>query len=154
MHALITDKAVIQYPYSINELRRDNPGVSFPSSPSDELLAYFDVQRIFFTLAPSTLAGEVCEESLPAFNDKDDRWVQVWTVRDLTPDELASQNLLLGSEIRAQRNALLAGCDWIVIKAIESGASVPSQWAAYRQDLRDISGQENFPITVVWPIAP
>ena len=45
------------------------------------------------------------------------------------------------AELRRQRDALLAETDWIVIKARESNATVPSAWKTYRQALRDLTTQ-------------
>jgi hypothetical protein len=56
--------------------------------------------------------------------------------------------------VRASRDTLLAECDWVAIKAFETGTPVSSQWAAYRQALRDITTQEGFPWTVEWPVQP
>lgn len=60
----------------------------------------------------------------------------------------------LALQVRAQRAAMLAACDWVVARATEQGAPVPSAWATYRQALRDIPEQEGFPATVVWPAQP
>lgn len=45
------------------------------------------------------------------------------------------------TELRRQRDVLLAETDWIVIKARESNATVPSAWKTYRQALRDLTTQ-------------
>ena len=45
------------------------------------------------------------------------------------------------TELRRQRDALLAETDWIVIKARESNATVLSAWKTYRQALRDLTTQ-------------
>ena len=45
------------------------------------------------------------------------------------------------TELRRQRDALLAETDWIVIKARENNANVPSAWKTYRQALRDLTTQ-------------
>ena len=42
------------------------------------------------------------------------------------------------TELRRQRDVLLAETDWIVIKARESNANVPSAWKTYRQALIEI----------------
>jgi hypothetical protein len=52
---------------------------------------------------------------------------------------------------RAQRNAMLAACDWTQL------ADAPVDdlaWATYRQALRDIPDQAGFPASVEWPVAP
>ena len=53
--------------------------------------------------------------------------------------------------VRRSRNAKLEETDWIVIKALETGAAVPADVAAKRQALRDITTQSGFPWTVTWP---
>lgn len=55
---------------------------------------------------------------------------------------------------RGTRDRLLADCDWIVVKAVESGQTVPTEWATYRQALRDLPQQIGFPTTIVWPVKP
>ena len=55
--------------------------------------------------------------------------------------------------VKQQRARLLAGSDWLVTKAAESGQSVPPEWIAYRQALRDITLQSD-PWAIVWPVAP
>jgi hypothetical protein len=43
------------------------------------------------------------------------------------------------SNLRAKRDALLNETDYIVIKAKETGATIPTAWKTYRQALRDIT---------------
>jgi hypothetical protein len=55
------------------------------------------------------------------------------------------------AEMRADRNARLSATDWTQV------ADAPvskTDWAAYRQALRDITGQQGFPWTVDWPTQP
>lgn len=79
---------------------------------------------------------------------------QVFTVvvANKTQEELDSQNASLAAQVRAQRNTLLADCDWT------QGRDIPKElslvWANYRQALRDIPTQEGFPANVTFPIKP
>ena len=53
--------------------------------------------------------------------------------------------------VRQERNALLSASDWTQV------ADAPvdqAAWAAYRQELRDVTSQEAFPAEVTWPVAP
>lgn len=60
-----------------------------------------------------------------------------------TPEQLAS-------EIRAERNRLLSETDWRFRSDL-----MPSQaWIDYCQALRDITAQESFPQSVLWPTEP
>ena len=78
---------------------------------------------------------------------------EVFTVQveSLTEDEIASATSSKASQMRSNRNRLLADCDWTQI----SDATVDKAiWATYRQELRDISSQAGFPWEITWPTQP
>jgi hypothetical protein len=52
--------------------------------------------------------------------------------------------------VRAGRNKLLAQCDWTQLSDAPVDAAA---WAAYRQELRDITTQAD-PFDIVWPTLP
>lgn len=58
------------------------------------------------------------------------------------------------AQVRSQRDSKLAATDWVVVKAVETGTAVPSDVAAERQQLRDITAQPGFPWAVQWPTQP
>jgi hypothetical protein len=61
-----------------------------------------------------------------------------------TSEELAAQ-------ARLRRNDMLTVSDWTQMP----DAPVDRQaWAAYRQALRDVTGQDGFPLNIIWPTAP
>ena len=152
MHALIENDVVKQYPYGIEQLKRANPNVSFPKNVSDTLLSSFGMQRVFFSTQPSLTDTQVLEEGSPVFSTEDQRWTQVWTVRDMTPEEVSSREEGQASSVRGQRDSLLVQSDWTQGKDIPDNVS--STWAVYRQALRDIPGQTGFPWVVEWPTQP
>ena len=45
--------------------------------------------------------------------------------------------------LREERDEYLKSCDWVVIKAIETGVAVPNDWKTYRQTLRDLPENVN-----------
>ncbi len=53
-------------------------------------------------------------------------------------------------EVRTDRNKRLADCDWTQLPDAPVDTAA---WAAYRQELRDITAQPD-PFNIVWPIAP
>jgi hypothetical protein len=55
-------------------------------------------------------------------------------------------------QIRIKRNKLLAACDWTQVNDVPAATS--QKWSTYRQELRDITKQQNFPVNVVFPVAP
>ena len=71
------------------------------------------------------------------------------------PDEVINdeENLMA---LRARRNEMLAGSDWIVIREREEGGVVSNfaDWKEYRQKLRDITKTYKSLEDVKWPTAP
>lgn len=55
------------------------------------------------------------------------------------------------AEARAQRNALLAASDW---SQLPDAPVDQAAWAAYRQALRDVPAQDDFPANIAWPQNP
>jgi len=79
------------------------------------------------------------QDAMPA-QDSDGNWMLGWTLEPLTAEEA-----------RALRDSLLVACDWTQV------ADAPvdqAAWAAYRQELRDVTAQAGFPDAVVWPVKP
>jgi hypothetical protein len=89
-YALITDGAVAQYPYGFQQLRNDNPQVSFPSNPDDAKLAEFGVHRVQPTAQPAhdPITQNVIEGT-PVLVDG--QWSQVWTVEAATAEQIAER---------------------------------------------------------------
>lgn len=79
-------------------------------------------------------------------------WVYTVIVEPKSQQELDADQEAQATEVRAKRNRLLAECDWTQGKDISDTISQP--WAAYRQQLRDITLQPEFPWTVQWPSKP
>ena len=71
------------------------------------------------------------------------------------PDEVVNDEENLMS-LRARRNEILAGSDWIVIREREEGGTVKNfaDWKEYRQKLRDITNTYKTLAKVKWPTAP
>jgi len=61
---------------------------------------------------------------------------------------------ILKIEVIQKRNNLLTASDWVVVKAMDQGTTVPENWQTYRQQLRDITQQSGYPFTVIWPTPP
>ena len=79
---------------------------------------------------------------------------QVFTVEvaDKTEEELAADVAIEAASIRATRDQLLKDSDWTQVTDIPFTKAVKTSWANYRQALRDITVQAEFPTTVAWPI--
>lgn len=76
-------------------------------------------------------------------------WTQNYIVTDLDADASAAKVGAQWIVIRAERNKLLANCDWTQLPDAPVDAAA---WAVYRQALRDITEQPN-PFSILWPEA-
>jgi hypothetical protein len=139
------------YPYSIGQLRKDNPNTSFPKSIPDEMLAAYGVHSVTVLNAPvyDEATQRIEQDAQPT--ERDGQWAIRWTVTDLSAEELAAKSNEKAAGVRMQRDRLLAACDWTQV------ADAPvdqAAWATYRQALRDITAQAGFPDNVTWPTKP
>ena len=74
----------------------------------------------------------------------------------LTSDEIAAVVVATKLKNRTERDMLLSACDWVAVKALEAGTSVPSAWVTYRTALRDITSHSDWPDLDAgdWPTSP
>lgn len=151
MHVKITNGQIDQYPYTVGNLRRDNPQTSFPKRIPDEMLAEWGVYPVNPTPAPpyDQRTQQLEQNGQPHLEQ--DQWFLGWTVKDKTAEEVQQYDDNVAASVRNQRNALLTASDWTQV------ADAPVDqvaWAEYRQALRDVTTQEGFPHNVVWPVKP
>lgn len=126
--------------YTIGQLRRDNPQVSFPRDIPNALLASYDVYPVTQAAVPDHDAlTQTVAASTPALVDG--VWTQDWTVTS-RPDA--------ADRVRGRRTSLLSETDYMAL----SDSTLTPEWAAYRQALRDVPEQPGFPFSVVWPSKP
>lgn len=148
------------YPYSIGQLRKDNPNTSFPSLISDETLASYGVYVVTVADDPTydQSTHKLERATLPV--EVNGGWVLQCNAVPLSAEEISVRRLAGEAKVRDERDSLLAATDWVVVRGAEmasiSGASVsvPQEWLDYRQSLRDITAQAGFPFSVVWPTKP
>jgi hypothetical protein len=103
------------------------------------------------TLYKLTKEGRVplTEEELQEYHAKNAEWA-------------AGSDARAAEKARTKRDALLAECDWVTVKAVDQnaqdslGIQVPQVWLTYRQALRDITSHANFPnlTETDWPTKP
>lgn len=96
---------------------------------------------------------EKAVEGTPVKNEAG-MWLQNWTVRPMTDEERAAHDDNKAALIRMARHNKLTMCDWTHTTDSTLPAEKKAEWAAYRQQLRDITTQPGFPWDVVWPDEP
>jgi len=110
---------------------------------------------------PQATGGTVYQYSMrQGVEQIGDKWYTKYVLGPIfaTPEEEAAYKARLDDEqasrIRAERNVKLAACDWTQVNDAPFDDTGKAAWAAYRQALRDISGQAGFPWSVEWPKEP
>jgi hypothetical protein len=139
---------IINYPYTINELRVAFPNVSLPENLTDASLIEWDMYVVTPTPMPTNYTKNITEGTPILTNGV---YYQSWNQTAATQSEI---NYRLENQwfiVREIRNELLVECDWTQL------ADIPSEtkaiWSQYRQSLRDITSQTN-PFSITWPVKP
>ena len=142
------DDNVVRYPYTLTDLKRDNPGTSFTKTVGNETAAAFNCFLVTPT-DPPAYDHTVNLERTAALQSTE--WVEQWFTTPATSEEIAQRISNEEELVRSQRNRLLLATDWT--QTNDSPAN-EAAWAAYRQDLREVTKQPGFPFDISWPVAP
>ena len=91
MFVKATNGAIVQYPYSVGLLRRDNPNTSFPKTLSDEVLAEHGVYEVKSPSAPDHDPETHFVEYAPVPTFVGGAWVYAPSVRPLSAEQIAER---------------------------------------------------------------
>ena len=152
MFVKITNGQIDQYPYTVGDLRRDNPNTSFPKVVPESTMADFGMYPVGYEAAPDhdPMTQRIQHSSQPVL--KDGKWVLTKTVVELTQEQIDQRNDSKAKDVRSKRDELIADTDWMAL----SDNTLTPEWATYRQALRDITDHANFPWVndEDWPVKP
>ena len=142
--------AILTSPITVGDYRQLFANTSFPASgPSAEFLAENNAKKVTLFKAHDRLTQKLV--SCEAYDDG--AFVSVVQVVDLTAEEIQSAKDSAMAQIRGQRNQLLNACDWT--QAVDCTIPKKAEWAAYRQQLRDLPASVTDPRTFAdWPHNP
>lgn len=149
MKYVLVGKDSVKYPYSIEDMKMDNPGTSFPDVIGGETLSEFGVYPVYTTQAPEVDHTKNVKELAPIFDGE--IWSQFWSVEDASDEEKEYRIQSAWSNLRSERNRRLSECDWTQIDDSPVDKII---WAAYRQSLRDLPENTTDPMNPVWPVPP
>jgi len=122
--------------YSTAAFRAANKHTVYGHAIAERHLTAQDVHRVRSGPKPAEAVGfKVVQESFPTLVDG--VWVQGYVSVELTADEA-----------RALRNELLSATDWMAV----ADRTLTAAETSYRQALRDIPAQSDFPSDLVWPV--
>lgn len=152
MFVKITNGQVAAYPYTVGQLRRDNPNTSFPKNVPEATMAAFGMFPVGYEAAPDfdPMTHRIEHSNLPVL--KDGKWVLAKTVVALTAEQIADRDAAMATEVRNRRNELLAATDYLAL----TDTTMTLEMTQYRQALRDITSHANFPhlSEADWPVKP
>jgi len=151
------------------EVRRMHSNTSLPKVWDANVCTALGIDPVLAAPKPE-VTGYTQAVRNGATQDANGNWVQAWAVvsmfSEYTDDEgvthtkaeqEAEYQARLDAEaadgVRTSRDAKLKESDWMVIRSAETGIALDSNWATYRQSLRDITDHANFPYLTEedWP---
>ena len=152
---------------SQGQIRSDNPNVSLPKVWNENVNETLGIDPVLIAPAPAPSDEFKVVVRNGAEQDASGNWVQAWTEREMfteyTDDDgntvtvqaqkdakTADDNASLAATERSTRDELLKATDHYGLSDVTMSADM----ATYRQALRDVPQQENFPGTVTWPTKP
>jgi hypothetical protein len=150
MYVKVENGVAVKYPYTIAELRADNPNTSFPKKGiTTETLESFGVYEVYVPDTPDYNGRTHKLQQLDPVLENG-TWVLRWNAVEKTADEIAEHDASVSSARRMYRNNLLAQTDWMAL----SDVTMSAEMAAYRQALRDITTHANWPYLeeADWPV--
>jgi len=116
------------------------PSISEPVASEDQIKVDGFYRDSYITLSGDIKSTPRRPGAFYIFDRSQEAWVSVET------PEIKADN------IRKLRDGLLAGTDWTQLPDVPE--SMKQKYIPYRQALRDITLQEGFPETVIWPEIP
>ena len=157
------------YPYSVSQLKRDNPQTSFPKDMTDEVLASWGVFPVYSTEQPKydSVTHSIAELPPSYING---RWEQQWEVYELAPEvvlanqqsvsEALQQSVVASTQERLDSFARTRNYDGILSACTYATSNIPkfaaegqvavnlrdATWAALYQILEEVqAGQREAP---------
>jgi hypothetical protein len=153
------------------EICRSMPNTSLPRVWTSSICDSLGIDPVLAAPAPAASGEYKVVSRNGVTQDALGNWVEAYVERDMFSDYVdedgvtvtkasqeeaytARKDAEAATAARATRDGLIASCDWMAIKAFEGGTGVATDWATYRQALRDVSAQAGFPNDITWPEKP
>jgi len=152
---------------TVSELKAENKNMSFPKVWSESTLDALNVDPVLASPQPDPSGDYKVLVRNGVEQDSDDNWVYAWTEQDMFTEYTdgngdvqtveaqktaydAANTAFTAAQARSQRDLLLSETDHYGL----SDVTMPDDMATYRQALRDVPQQTDFPSTITWPEKP
>lgn len=135
---------------SKQEVKKLHPNTSLPSVWGENVCDGLGIDPVLFTPKPSpSSAYKLVTEAAP-IQDSEGNWVGAWSEQDMSTDEQAAHDIEIALRERINRDDLLKETDHYGL----SDVTMTDAMTTYRQALRDVPQQAEFPHTITWPTKP
>lgn len=132
------------------QFRSDNSNTSFPQVLTPEIIDSFGYDSVLEGPQP-TLIPPYQYTRRDGVVEVNGQWFTHYIAVEPDEDGKAAMDAAQAQRVRDDRNQRLSDCDWTQLPDAPVDATT---WAAYRQELRDVTTQVGFPWEVQWPIKP
>ena len=149
------------------QIRSDHPNTSLPKVWTETTCDSLDIDPVLESPKPAPSGDYKVVVRDGVEQDANGNWVYAWTERDMfteyTDDEGntvtvqaqkdaydAANTAALAASERAKRDDLLKATDHYGL----SDVTMSDEMTTYRQALRDVPQQSDFPSTITWPEKP
>lgn len=150
LYLRIKPNGQLHYPYSLGMLKFDFPHMSFSEHIDQVLLNQLGIYPVIPESHANTF-GKLYSELEPEYIDG--KYYQRWKETDDDPVRIEMFREQKWNEIKQTRNALLRDSDFTMLEDFPDRGKSLLLWKKYRQELRDITKQED-PFHIVWPVKP
>lgn len=151
-------------------LRKLYPNVSFPLNLTTDIIDQFGYDPVFDgpqpTVKPPYETLEAAEPTKisgkwytnyvvgPVFKEYTDEQGILHTVTEQYQEHCSKIDSAQAQAVRQARNLLLSESDWTQLLDSPFNDEKKNEWILYRQSLRQVPEQPNFPWDIEWPATP
>ena len=150
---------------TISEFRAENSSTSFPKQITTDILDSYGYDPVLNGAAADVTApyGVSVRDGVEEINGQ---WFTRFvagpifvaneeaTAAEQEAAYRASIDAEVGTSVRADRDQRLAASDWTQMADSPLTSEKKTEWATYRQSLRDLPTASGFPHTMTWPDEP
>jgi hypothetical protein len=153
MHVKANNNEVVDYPYSLSNLKTENPNTSFPKIMSDALLAEHNIFKVIYNDPPEydLNTQRLEEDTVPRLINGS--WQISYNIVQLNEEELQEKRQEKAEGNYIIMKSLMDQSDhW----ALQDTPEMTAEQIAYRQAVRTLDQHANWPYLedADWPIRP
>jgi len=129
------------------------PNIQYPAYYTPEFVEALGFGLWDFSNKPQLGRYQKAVEVAPVKNASG-IWRQTFEIVEMSEEEQAETDKLKADEVRHRRSFKLAQSDWTRLDDAPLTNEQKLKWATYRQALRDVPQQAEFPWNTQWPVKP